>query len=192
MRVNAEQAPKQGKQEPTRRGPREGRSEGESTSERISFVLPRYWRQHADKRGQDATREAAVVIRSQGQQATGESQAGPLWVAVRPVVPMKPGNAGGGKGPSLKTNATSDEEGGIGDEQPRKAFRSYRRRYTTKRRNRLAFASMPWPMESSEFCLEPASIRCNKPRQVYRWTSCSAGRAKNSEESPGMAKGCAT
>jgi hypothetical protein len=31
----------------------------------------------------------------------------------RPVVPLKPGNAGGGKGPQFKTNATSGE--GPGD-----------------------------------------------------------------------------
>jgi hypothetical protein len=111
-------------QEPTRRGSREGRSEVENTSERISLVLPGYWRQHADKRGPDATRETPAVIRSQGQPATRESQAGPMWVAVRPVVPMKPGNAGGGKGPSLKTNATSDEEGGIGDEPSNPGKRS--------------------------------------------------------------------
>ena len=50
------------------------------------------------------------------QPATRESQAGPCGVAERPVVPMKPGNAGGGKGPQLKGNARSDEDGGIGDE----------------------------------------------------------------------------
>ena len=33
------------------------------------------------------------------QLATRESQAGPFGVAGRSVVPMKPGNAGGGKGP---------------------------------------------------------------------------------------------
>ena len=35
-----------------------------------------------------------------------EGQAGPGRVAERPVVPLKPGNAGGGKGPWFK--ATSD------------------------------------------------------------------------------------
>ena len=34
----------------------------------------------------------------------------------RPVVLMKPGNAGGGKGPQLEVNAASDEEREIGDE----------------------------------------------------------------------------
>ena len=56
------------------------------------------------------TREAPAVIRSRDQLATRESQAGPFGVAVRPVVPMKPGNAGGGKGPWLETNARSDKE----------------------------------------------------------------------------------
>jgi hypothetical protein len=37
-------------------------------------------------------------------------------VTERLVVPLKPGNAGGGKGPQWKGNAGSDEDGGIGDE----------------------------------------------------------------------------
>ena len=43
-----------------------------------------------------------------------EGQAGRGGVAERPVVPLKPGNAGGGKGPQFKTNATSGEGPGIG------------------------------------------------------------------------------
>ena len=42
------------------------------------------------------------MIRSWDQLATRESQAGPFGVAGRFVVPMKPGNAGGGKGPQLE------------------------------------------------------------------------------------------
>ena len=64
------------------------------------------------------TREAATGSpsgdRSLDQLATRESQAGPYGVAERSVRPMKPGNAGGGKGPQLKGNARSDEDGGIG------------------------------------------------------------------------------
>jgi len=47
------------------------------------------------------------------QLATRESQAGPRGVAERSVVPTKPGNSGGGKGPQLKTDATSNK--GHGD-----------------------------------------------------------------------------
>src|ERR1700737_5074009 len=43
-----------------------------------------------------------------------EGQAGRCGVAERLVVPLKPGNAGGGKGPQFKTNATSGEGPGIG------------------------------------------------------------------------------
>ena len=42
-----------------------------------------------------------------------EGQAGRTGVAERPVVPMKPGNAGGGKGPQFKTDARRGE--GPGD-----------------------------------------------------------------------------
>ena len=45
--------------------------------------------------------------RKQDQLATRERQAGPYGVAERPVLPLKPGNAGGGKGPQLKGNARS-------------------------------------------------------------------------------------
>ena len=51
--------------------------------------------------------------RSRDQLAPRESQAGPYGVAERSVVPMKPGNAGRGKGPQLETDATSHE--GHGD-----------------------------------------------------------------------------
>jgi hypothetical protein len=61
----------------------------------------------------DATREAPAVIIIKDQLATRERQAGPYGVAERFVVPRKPGNSGGGKGPQLKTDARSDE--GHGD-----------------------------------------------------------------------------
>ena len=47
----------------------------------------------------DATREAPAVIVVKDQLATRERQAGPCGVAERSVVPMKPGNSGGGKRP---------------------------------------------------------------------------------------------
>src|SRR5215213_318783 len=43
-----------------------------------------------------------------------EGQAGRTGVAEKPVVPMKPGNAGRGKGPQFKTNARRGEGPGIG------------------------------------------------------------------------------
>jgi hypothetical protein len=48
------------------------------------------------------------------QPESRERQAGPSGVSGRLIVPMKPGNAGGGKEPQLEVNARSDEEGGIG------------------------------------------------------------------------------
>jgi hypothetical protein len=47
------------------------------------------------------------------QPETREGQTGRLGETARFVVPMKPGNAGGGKGPQFKTDATSGE--GPGD-----------------------------------------------------------------------------
>jgi hypothetical protein len=60
--------------------------------------------------GSDATREAPSGDRSRDQLATRESLAGPNGVAERSVLPKKPGNSGGGKGPQLKGNAISNED----------------------------------------------------------------------------------
>ena len=47
------------------------------------------------------------------QLAARERKAGPTGMAERLVVPTKPGNSGGGKGPQLKTDARSNK--GHGD-----------------------------------------------------------------------------
>src|ERR1700726_649725 len=79
---------------------------------------------------------------SDDQPNAREGQVGRLGVAERFAVPLKPGNAGGGKGPQFKTDATSGE--GFGDwatYQLRKLFRNCRRRCTRKRRQKPAIAS---------------------------------------------------
>src|SRR5438445_2652655 len=48
------------------------------------------------------------------QPDAGDGQAGRHGVTERFVIPLKPGNAGGGKGPQFKTNATSSEDAEIG------------------------------------------------------------------------------
>src|SRR5260370_16587463 len=50
---------------------------------------------------------------SEDQPEAREGQAGRLGVAERFVVPLKPGNSGGGKGPQFKTDAIRGE--GRGD-----------------------------------------------------------------------------
>jgi hypothetical protein len=68
---------------------------------------------------------------SDDQPDAREGQAGRPGVAERFAVPLKPGNAGGGKGPQFKTDATSGE--GFGDwatYQLRKLFRNRGRRCT--------------------------------------------------------------
>ena len=77
--------------------------------ERTSFIGPAgVMAMACTHRRPEATREAPAV-RGIDQLATRERQAGPYGVAERLVRPMKPGNAGGGKGPQLKTNARSDK-----------------------------------------------------------------------------------
>ena len=60
-----------------------------------------------------ATREAPKRGQIGDQPEAREGQAGRLGVAERFVVPRKPGNAGGGKGPPFKTDALRSE--GHGD-----------------------------------------------------------------------------
>src|SRR4029079_13476402 len=79
-----------------------------------------------------------------------EGQVGRTRVVERLVVPLKPGNAGGGKGPQFKTDARRGE--GPGDwatYQLRRVFRNCRWRCTRKRRQRLAIASMPCTTRSA-------------------------------------------
>src|SRR5206468_10717449 len=79
---------------------------------------------------------------SDDQPDAREGQAGRLGDTERFAVPLKPGNAGGGKGPQFKTDATSGE--GFGDGatyQLRKLFRNCRRRCTRKRRQKTSIAS---------------------------------------------------
>src|SRR5215471_3776036 len=108
-KVNAEQASKRITQEPTRRKYGEGRGRWGSTSEQSR----RSCRGIGDGMQTQGTRRNTGnpsgdrALRD--QLATRESQAGPSGVAERLVVPMKPGNAGGGKGPQLKGDARSDK-----------------------------------------------------------------------------------
>ena len=60
-----------------------------------------------------ATREALGVVRDD-QLETRERCSGRHGVAERPVVPGKPGNAGGGKGPWFKIDARRSEGQEIG------------------------------------------------------------------------------
>jgi len=92
------QAPKQLMQEPTLQNRGEGRSRW-MVRANGSIGLAGVLAMACMQGGPDATREAPAVIRSWDQPATRESQAGPFGVTVRFVVPMKPGNAGGGKEP---------------------------------------------------------------------------------------------
>jgi hypothetical protein len=57
-----------------------------------------------------ATREAPAVAVRDRQPDAREGQAGPCGVAERFVVPLKPGNPGGGKGPQFKVNVRSGPE----------------------------------------------------------------------------------
>src|SRR3954452_23976801 len=68
-------------------------------------VPPGYWRQHA-RRGDPPQHGKSPSVRGSGPQPDArEGQAGPAGMADGLVVPAKPGNAGGGKGPEFKEGA---------------------------------------------------------------------------------------
>src|SRR6266851_7395796 len=79
---------------------------------------------------------------SDDQPDAREGQVGRRGVTERFVVPVKPGNAGGGKGPQFKTDARRGEgPGEWATYQLRRVFRNCRWRCTRKRRQKPAIAS---------------------------------------------------
>src|SRR3984893_11125222 len=124
-RVNAEQASKRTMRRPTRL-PYRGRliRLGEVSKARRSAAAPGYWRQHVHKESARNTGSPKAWA-AMPNRTPARDRPGALGVAERFVVPLKRGNAGGGKGPQFKTNAISGE--GPGDwatYQLRKLFRS--------------------------------------------------------------------
>src|SRR5882724_10008553 len=107
-RVNAEQASKRTMRRPTRR-PFRGRlirlgEVSEAVPRRCAGVVVTACTQ--GKRTQHGKPQSVV---SEDQPEAREGQAGRLGVAERFVVPLKPGNSGGGKGPQFKTDAIRRE-----------------------------------------------------------------------------------
>jgi hypothetical protein len=110
--VNAEQASKRTMCRPTRRPFRGRLTRLGEMSEEYAQPLHRGSGGSMYTRKAHATREAPM--RDQEDQPDArEGQAGRTGVAERLVVPMKPGNTGGGKGPQFKTDARRGE--GPGD-----------------------------------------------------------------------------
>src|SRR2546427_3371487 len=116
-----------------------GRSERSGAPNRCAGVLATACTQ--GKRTQHGRPQGVV---RDDQPDAREGQAGRPGESERFVVPLKPGNAGGGKGPQFKTNATRGEgPGDWGTYQLRRVFRNYGRRCTRKRRQKPATVSMP-------------------------------------------------
>ena len=107
--MNAEQAPKTVMQEPTR--PEfGGRPKRMESYERINSIRPAgVLAMACRQRGPCATREVPAVIAVWINWQLARDRAGPTGMAERLVVPMKPGNSGGGKEPQLKGNARSNK-----------------------------------------------------------------------------------
>jgi hypothetical protein len=84
-------------------------------SETCTWLFRRGSGEGTYRRKTAATREAPWRGRERcGQPEAREGQAGRDGVTERFVVPSKPGNAGGGKGPQFKTDVESSEGREIG------------------------------------------------------------------------------
>src|ERR1035438_1600201 len=103
-------------------------------------ATPGYWRRHVHK--ESVRNTGSPKAGSAMTNRTPARDRSAAIVAERFVLPLRPGNSGGGKGPQFKTDATSSE--GFGDwvtYQLRKLFRNCRRRCTRKRRQKPAIDS---------------------------------------------------
>src|ERR1700686_5377317 len=98
-----------------------------------------------------------------------EGQAGRPGESERFIVPLKPGNAGGGTGPQIKTNATRSE--GPGDwatYQLRRVFRNCRWRCTRKRRQKPAIVFTPCTTRSAVRTSWPMRMPSGAPTRAHR------------------------
>src|SRR6202163_2709972 len=118
-----------------------------------------------------------------------EGQAGRPGESERFIVPMKPGNAGGGTGPQFKTNATRSE--GPGDwvtYQLRIVFRNCRRRCTRKRRQKPAIASTPCTTRSAARTSWPMLMPSAAPTRAHRvWMDRTSQTSRRMGCSDGLA-----
>jgi hypothetical protein len=118
-------------------------------------AAPGYWRQHVHKESERNTGNPKAWSRNDQPDAR-EGQAGRPGAAERFIVPRKPGNSGGGKGPQFKTNAPRSEgPGDWGTYQLRRVFRNCGRRCTRKRRREVLSES-----RMREICLSGSMRGC--------------------------------
>src|SRR5712671_1245892 len=124
-----------------------------------------------------------------GQPDAREGQTGRRGETEGFVVPLKPGNAGGGKGPQFKTDARRSE--GPGDwatYQLRRVFRNCRRRCTRKRRQKPAIAFMLCTTRSAVKTSWPMPMRSAAPTRAHRgWTVRTSRTSKRMGYSGGLA-----
>src|SRR5262249_55202535 len=112
--VNAEQASKIITWEPTQQRDGEGRGRRLSGEQPDPACGPTGVRATACLHRENARNTGNPSGGCVTQPDAREGQAGPPGVAERPVVPPKPGNAGGGKGPQFQVNGRSGDSREIG------------------------------------------------------------------------------
>jgi len=103
-RVNAEQASKRSMRRLTRISDRGKLIRLGMRADGHPVAAPGYWRWHVHK-GKCTQHGKPHDVVSDDQPDAREGRSGRPGVTERLVVPLKPGNAGGGKGPQFKTGA---------------------------------------------------------------------------------------
>ena len=83
----------------------------EMSEDDAQFAAPGYWRQHAHKESARNT-GSPKAWSGMTNQTPARERLGAHGVAERLAVPLKPGNAGGGKGPQFKTSVKSGGQPG--------------------------------------------------------------------------------
>ena len=145
---------------------------------RRPVAAPGYWRQHVHKESARNTGSPKARSEMTNQTPVRERLGAVGWRRGFLVPPLKPGNAGGGKGPQFKTDARRSE--GPGDSaayQLRTAFRNCRRRCTRKRRQNPAIASMPSTTRSAARTFWRRPMPSAAPTRARRaWTVRLRGR----------------
>ena len=182
-RVNAEQASKRSMHRPTRqplRGRliRLGADERSRMPSRCAGVVATACIQ--GKRTQHGKSQS--VVGRGDQREAGDGQRRRVGMAERLVVPMKPGNAGGGKEPQFKTDATSGEVQEIGATLlTPSVHRSCGRRHMLKRRsNPERSAGKP----ASTQVVVLAVIGTRIPRRMVRATRLGAMGGQGAADQP--------
>ena len=180
--MNAEQASKKSMRRPTRRCNGEGCQRPGSERRAHRSAPPGYWRQHACKRGTEATREAPSVVRTR---QTGNPR-GPAWAGRGGGEARSTEEAGSCRGMGRGLSSRGTQARGQG---PWRLAKTYKlrircgdsgRRYMRKRRETRVSGSTRSATRSGEQTCSPLHGRRSAAMaEPAEWTARRSSRARS-------------